>query len=328
MKSCLRLGALAALVLLLAIGGGCRRESTLSLRIGINDWPGYEFLYLAQAKGFFEDAGLSVRLVEFNSLGDAARAFERGQIDGLGCTGVDLLMARDRSDRHPMAVYTCDYSKGADAILARPEISGLTGLRGARVGVEIGSLGTYLLARAVQRAGLTLGDLRLVPSDQLSMEDAFQKGELDAVVTYPPVSVRLAKNTPSRTLFTSSEIPGEIVDVLALDQSILEQRPEAARALVKGFVRAQEFYRDQPTDAAVIMGSRERLSGDDFLAALTDGIAVIPLADQARYLGTNGSLPGTLQRLEETLRTAGQLQRAVRGPVRLATDNLLPLPGL
>ena len=52
---------------------GCSPEPKAELRVGINAWPGYEFLYLAQEKGFYRDEGVAVRIIEFNSLRCAPR---------------------------------------------------------------------------------------------------------------------------------------------------------------------------------------------------------------------------------------------------------------
>ena len=41
--------ALRVAAVALLLNFGCAREELASLRVGINAWPGYEFLYLAQA---------------------------------------------------------------------------------------------------------------------------------------------------------------------------------------------------------------------------------------------------------------------------------------
>jgi len=61
-------------------------EQAEPLRIGFNPWPGYEFIYLAKVKGFYEANDIDVKLVELNALGDVRRAFERGQIDIMAST--------------------------------------------------------------------------------------------------------------------------------------------------------------------------------------------------------------------------------------------------
>ncbi|MEY4582651.1 MAG: hypothetical protein RL701_7354 [Pseudomonadota bacterium] len=83
------------------------------LRIGINPWPGYELLFLAQEKSYFRDAEVDVRLVEFNSPIDERYAYERGQLDAWAATLVEVIQAGDQSEPAPQIIQVIDYSKGA-----------------------------------------------------------------------------------------------------------------------------------------------------------------------------------------------------------------------
>jgi NitT/TauT family transport system substrate-binding protein len=127
------------------------------LRIGINAWPGYEFLYLAQEKGFFRDAGIDVRLVEFNSLSDARRAYEREQIDGLGTAIIEVLQAREVPDRHLQIVSVVDYSDGADVVLAKPAITDQATLRGSPRGRGTWFVGGLCVGAGVGKTWAWLG---------------------------------------------------------------------------------------------------------------------------------------------------------------------------
>ncbi|MBI1854182.1 MAG: ABC transporter substrate-binding protein, partial [Planctomycetes bacterium] len=223
----------ALLILAVPILAGCGPEPAMPLRLGINSWPGYEVMYLAQEKGLFAAEGVNVRLVEYSSLGDTRRAFERGSVDGMLCTTVELLQARERSTRRPVAILMTDFSNGSDVILAREAVSSVADLRGKRVGVEVAALGPFLLSRALERAGLELADVSLVPMDQTDMPRAITEGRVDAVVAYPPASTETLRGGAIRTLFTSAEIPAEVVDVVVLDAAILERRALDAEAIVR-----------------------------------------------------------------------------------------------
>lgn len=285
------------------------RPQAMPLRIGLNAWPGYEFLYLAQERGFYRDAGVAVQLVEFNSLSDARRAYERGQIDGLGTTVIEVLQARQDHKRNLQIVDVVDYSDGADEVLARPERKDL---RGARVGVELGSLGIYVLVRALEQNGLSLTDITAVNMDQLSMQEAFQKGEIDAMVTYPPVSVAIKKDGKAHALFTTASIPGEVVDVIAIDEQIVLKRTDEVRRLLSAFHRAMEFTAKEPTIAIPIMADREGISPADFSAALQDGVKLVPRADQAIYLRPGGKLTSVIDASDRIMRAS----RQITGPDR------------
>jgi NitT/TauT family transport system substrate-binding protein len=298
------LGAVAAL----AFNIGCSPEKPAALRVGINPWPGYEFLYLAEEKGFYREEGLEVRLVEFNSLSDARRAYERGQINVLASTVIEVLQARDNSPRSPQIVQVVDYSNGADVILARPGLTNAAGLRGARIGVELASLGVYVLARGLEQSGLSLADVKMVSLDQLSMVDAFRKGELDAIVTYPPTSIKLLRDGKASTVFSSVEIPGEVIDVIAVEAEINTQRPGEVAKLLRAYHRAIAYTRQNPADAYRIMAEREGLTPEEFRKALTEGIRLLAESDQAEYLRPGGKLASVIDRSDGILRQSGQIK--------------------
>lgn len=58
---------------------GCSPHRAGTLRVGLNSWPGYEFLYLAQEKGYFREEEVDVRIVEFMSLSDARAPTNAGR---------------------------------------------------------------------------------------------------------------------------------------------------------------------------------------------------------------------------------------------------------
>lgn len=288
------------------------RKFSGPIRVGINPWPGYEFLYLAQEKGFFEKEGVDVRIVEFNSLADSRRAYERGQLDGLACTLIEHLQILDSSDRSPRICLVADYSNGADVIVANPSIENIHSLKGARIGLEIDSLGVFMLARALEKSGIALEDIEVVPLDQISIEEAFRKGTLDVAITYPPVSIRIEKESRAHVIFSSADIPDEIVDVLILEESLLRSRPEDAGAINRAFFAAQRWAYENSDEAFAIMGKREGISGEEFGNALKDGIQVVKEFEQSRFFLEDGPLEKALKNCETILRQTNQIGRPSR----------------
>ncbi|MFZ4573366.1 MAG: ABC transporter substrate-binding protein, partial [Phycisphaerales bacterium] len=188
------------------------------LRVAISPWPGYEFARLAVAKGFFEQEGVRVQLVQTSSLDDSRRAYERGQVDGMFGTIVELLVARRRAGLESEVALVVDCSDGADVILAKSEITRVVDLRGKRVAVEPASLNLVLLSHALGTEGLSLADVRLVQMPSLEMRRAFESGEVDAAVCYPPTSIEIGKLAGTTRVFSTSQVPGLIADVLLFEQ--------------------------------------------------------------------------------------------------------------
>ncbi|MEO8614177.1 MAG: ABC transporter substrate-binding protein [Luteolibacter sp.] len=298
---------------------GCDRPPQSELRLAINPWPGSEFLYLAQQKGFLAAEKLNVRLVEYPSLSDCRVAFEDGQVDAMTWSLIEVLQARENSRRLPQVAVATDYSNGADVIFARSGFATLSALKGHRVGLELGSLGDFLLGRALELQGMKVSDVELVACTPENVEEAFAHGEIDAAVTYPPTSVHLEAGGGMRRLFSSADIPGEVVDVVAVDASVLRRDPELPAGLNRALQRAQEYARAHPQEAYAIMGTREGISAAEFEQALK-GIQLVDVAGQKSFFGPKGSLLRSLADVDRTLRSTGQLH----APQVL--EDLMPAP--
>ena len=297
----------------------CGAEPVRPLRIGVNPWPGYESLSLAAVLDLYHAGPGSVEIVELYSLEDARRTFERGDLDGFCGTLVELAEARENSDRQPRVVIVPDSSEGADVVLGRvPDISAL---RGKRVAVEADSLPLYVLARALNRAGIEFDEVELVPMDALRMVRAMEDFEVDAVVAYPPTSLRIIAQPGVNTLFSTAEIPGEVIDVVMVDASVIEARPADVQNLVRGWERAMAYVASHPQQAFAIMADREGLTVEQFADAFQNGMRVLGPEHQAAYLGPNGSLPGILDGVIEVMRDVGELQGDF-SPSDLATAGL------
>lgn len=282
-----------------------------TLRIAINPWPGYEFATLAERLGYFEDEGLDVRLVQLSSLSDARRAYERGQVDGFFGTIVELVEARRAGGLSPVPVLVTDCSDGADVIMARDGIGSIEELRGKRIAIEPDTLTVFLLARALQLNGMGMDDIVPVPMAALRMHEAMRGGAIDAAVAYPPVSVVIANEGVGHGLFDSSDLPGEIVDVLAIDQEAVERCDSCADRFRRAFFRAQAYAREHPEVAYAVMSARLGITPGAFAAALNDGVRLVDEDGQSAYLGPHGSLTSVMNNARAVLARANQeLDRA------------------
>lgn len=275
------------------------------LRVGGNVWPGYEPLYVARALGHYDSS--QVALQDFLSAADVSRAYTAGLLDVAALTGDEALSIANRLPGHTI-ILVCDFSKGADAILARPPAASMTDLRGLRVGYEQGATGSYLLARALDEAGMGPEDITLVPLRLPEHVDAYASNRVDAVVTFEPQrSEILARG--GHTVFDSARIPGEIVDVLITRQDTIAKRGAALQALIDGWFRGLAYVRTRPEDAAALLAGRSAMSTAQFAASLR----LLDLPDRqanVRLLGRDGGLLASLDRLEALMIS----RRFLKGP--------------
>lgn len=294
---------------LFACACSCEPATRAPLRVAISPWPGYEYLYLAQERGFFEAEGVEVQIVELESLGDSRAAFENGSVDAFGSTLVELLVSHTQAARHPQAFFVADYSNGADMLLADSTIRTVAGLRGKRIGLEAASIDVIGVAAALASAGLTLQDVELVPMPQNEKDYAFEHGTIQAVQCFPPGSADLEARPGVHRLFDSSRTPGLIVDVIVADSLELAKHTARYAAFLRAVARAQDWAAAHPEDALSLMAAREGISPAEFTEGLA-GLHVVPMQEQPRHLGPAGGTLAALRLTQDALLATGTITRA------------------
>jgi NitT/TauT family transport system substrate-binding protein len=128
------------------------------------------------------------------------------------------------------------------------------------------------------------------------------------------------------TLFDSTQIPGEIVDLLAVRASVLEKQPKAIQKLLAGWFSAIDYLKREPQDAARRMGIRQQTSGQQFLQAL-QGLHIPSREENLTTLG--GATPGlavTGGRLMDLMLEAKLLRAGLKIEEVLAPGPLASLP--
>jgi NitT/TauT family transport system substrate-binding protein len=110
------------------------------------------------------------------------------------------------------------------------------------------------------------GDVNVVHLESNEQLGAFEKGKVDGAVTFDPFRSQFLK-AGAATVFDSTKIPGEIVDLIAVRADVLAKQPKAIESLLSGWFAAFDYMKADPKDAARRMGIRQQTDGEQFLAA-------------------------------------------------------------
>src|SRR4029077_19691853 len=180
-------------------------------------------------------------------------------------------------------VLVVDVSHGADVVVGRQGKRAMGDLKGKSVAVESGALGAFVLSRALALNGMQASDVNVVHLESNEQPSAFEKGQVDAAVTFDPYRAQFLRAGAS-TLFDSTQIPGEIVDVLAVRASVFDKQPNAIQALLGGWFGAIDYMKREPKDAARRMGIRQQTTGEQFLQA-QQGLRIPSREENLRMLG-------------------------------------------
>jgi NitT/TauT family transport system substrate-binding protein len=325
MKAALRSSKALCLLVCVALAlslPGCMREPEPVLRIGTNVWIGSEPLYLARELGHLNPK--AVQLVEYPSASEVLRAYRNEAIDGM-VISLDELFGLAVDGLQPRIILVVDVSDGADVVVGRPGMRRMSDLKGKRVAVESGALGAFVLSRALALNGMRAGDVEVVHLESNEQPSAFEKGQVDGAVTFDPYRSQLLR-AGATTLFDSTQIPGEIVDLIAVRATVLDKQPKAIEALLAGWFSAIDYLKREPADAARRMGVRQQTTGEQYLEALR-GLHIPSREENLRMLG--GAAPAlavTGRRLMLLMLEAKLLRGGVEIEGMLAPGPLASLP--
>jgi len=289
---------------------GCSQDTNV-LRVGSNTWPGYEPFYVARELGLLNTQ--TIRLVELPDATSVMDGMRQGLLEAAALTLDETLLLA--SEGMPLTiVMICDESSGADAVVAQPGVASLADLKQKRIGVETSAVGALMLEGLLHKARLDKADIEVIPMTILQHQQAFENNQVDALVTFEPVLGNLLKNGAVK-LFDSTDIPGQIIDVLVVRNNYLSSHEDAIQSLVGGFHLAWQQL--QGNDPAAHKAAALRLQVEPLTQAW-DGMEIPGITQNIEYLqGQPAALTVSAARLRNLLQSHGLLANS-------ATSRQLP----
>jgi NitT/TauT family transport system substrate-binding protein len=236
---------------------------TGTVSLGFSAWPGWFPWQVAQEQGLFTKNGLNVDLRYFDSYTDSINALSSGVIDANSQTLNDTIASMSGGAKLKIILVN-DNSTGNDKIIAREGINSVADLRGQKVAIEEGTVDHYLLQLALAEAGLTDKDVQLVPLLTDAAAAAFVAGQVDAVGAFAPFTTTALQRQGSRAIATSAEFPGAIPDHLVVSETLVQDRPEVAQALVNTWFDTLTWIKENRAAAVSIMAKRAGVSEADY----------------------------------------------------------------
>ena len=247
------------------------------VKIAMNVWPGYAYVFIAEEKGFFEKNGVDVELILTEEYSEAQDLYVSGKADGIFEVYADDIL--HNSERiATKVVYVIDYSESGDVIVGKAEFGSLAGLKGKKIGTEgINTFSHLFILTALKDAGVEEWDILLdiVPAHDILA--ALESGQIDAGHTWEPTkSAALEKGYV--ILGTAGDTPGIISDVLAFDSQIIKQRPEDIQAIIRSLSEAKDFLDNNRQEALEIMANAEGMSIEEMDEG-TNGVHILSLQE-------------------------------------------------
>lgn len=241
-------------------------EPRTSFNIGWSIYAGWMPWPYAQQTGIVkkwaDKYGLEINFVQVNDYIESVNQYTAGKLDGVTVANMDALTIPAAGGKDTSAIILGDYSNGNDAVLLKGG-SNVAAIKGREVYLVELSVSHYLLARALETNGMKLTDVKTVNTSDADIASAFASPQITAAVAWNP-QVTTMKGVPGTTaVFSSADIPGEILDLLVVDTATLKANPDLGKALAGIWYETMAIMARDDAEGAAARAAMAKLAGTD-----------------------------------------------------------------
>jgi NitT/TauT family transport system substrate-binding protein len=214
-------------------------------------------------KKWADKYGISVEIVQINDYVESINQYTAGAFDGVSATNMDTLSIPSGGGVDTTALIVGDFSNGNDAIISKGE-GDLASLKGMKLNLVELSVSEYLLVRALESVGLKEADLGgLVNTSDADMIAAYATPDVQAVVTWNPLVSTIMAEPRANKLFDSSQIPGEIIDLMVVNTETLKDNPAFGKAMAGAWFEAMGLMSGGTPEGDAMLTEMATASGTD-----------------------------------------------------------------
>ncbi|MCW5716468.1 MAG: putative urea ABC transporter substrate-binding protein [Bauldia sp.] len=206
--------------------------------------------------------GIDVDIVQINDYVESINQYTAGTFDGCSMTNMDGLSIPAGGGVDTTALIIGDFSNGNDGIVLKGATE-LSAILGQNVNLVELSVSHYLLARALDSIGATERDLTVVNTSDADMIAAFQASAVTSVVTWNPLLSEILNTPDAHEVFNSSQIPGEIIDIMMVNTDVLADNPDFGKALVGAWYEAMAIMSSDTPEGIAARTAMGVASGTD-----------------------------------------------------------------
>lgn len=227
-------------------------------------WMPWEY---AQTQGIVDKwakkYGIQIKVTQLNDYVESINQYTAGKFDGCTMTNMDALTIPAAGGVDSTALIAGSYSNGNDGIVLKGKGKALKDLKGLNVNLVELSVSHYLLARGLEKAGLRERDVKVVNTSDADIVGAFATPTVKAAVAWNPQLASIAATPGTSAVFDSSQVPGEIIDLMVVNSATLKDNPALGKALTGAWFEVMALMKagDVPALTQMAKASGTDLAG-------------------------------------------------------------------
>ena len=259
------------------------------MALGTSPYEVSGLIYIAEEKGYFNDAGLNVTIHRYDAGLYAITDLNQGKLDV--ATAADYAVAGRVLAGDPIVVAGSIGTDDFHYLMIRKESGIAEGqdLRGRTIGVSKRTSGEFFLGRFLELHGLRHTDVVLIDLAPARMKEALAGGAVDAVVIWPPTVYDIEDALGDSLLIWPIQGGQKMYWLLIVPE---EGDPAAIERLLRALQHAEEFAQRHPEEARRIVNQRLATPAGEQVRAWErtrmslslDQSLLIALEDEARWM--------------------------------------------
>ncbi|QOV35868.1 aliphatic sulfonate ABC transporter substrate-binding protein [Streptomyces ferrugineus] len=301
---------LATTALLTSCGGGSAGGADGdTVRFGyIGDFNGASLIAIADAKGLWEKHGLKAESKVFTNGPLQIQALGTEDLD-FGYIGPGAMWLPASGQAKVIALNTLGNS---DRVIAQPGISSMRQLKGRTVAVPEGTSGDMILSLALEKAGMTKEDVKVVPMDPSTIVSAVSSRKVDAAGFWYPAAATIKKQVPDLVeLARNSDFEDEVSFPTAFvaGNKLVADQPDKVEKVLAVLREAIDFRSAHTDEAIELTAAKLKIPADQVKAdAANNQLLDVGELDS---LTKDGTVEKWLKGMNDYFVDAGKLKQPV-----------------
>lgn len=216
-------------------------------------------------KKWADKYGIEIEVVQINDYIESINQYTAGAFDACVMTNMDALTIPAAGGVDSTALIVGDFSNGNDGIVLKKGTA-LKDIKGQKVNLVELSVSHYLLARALETVNLRERDVKVVNTSDADIVAAFNSPTVTAVVTWNPQLNTILAQPGAKKVFDSSQVPGEIIDLLVVNSKKLAADPKLGKALTGAWYETMAIMSRNDEAGKAARAAMGKASGGDLAA--------------------------------------------------------------
>jgi len=285
------------------------------IKIGTQQIPNGETI--VKLNNLFDELGVRVTLVEFDSGRDVIAALASSSID-IGMLGTTPATTAISAGVPIQVIWIHDIIGKAESLVVKRN-SGINGVRdlvGKKIATPFGSTAHYSLLNALRLEGVAARDVTVLDLQPADIYAAWQRGDIDGAYVWHPTLSRLQAEG-GRVIITSEDLAGRGIitaDIGVVRTDFGQRYPELVANYIRLQGRAVGIYKNDFPEAVRLIARAYDISEEESRQQITELIWLTPEEHLSqRYLGTSsqkGDIATTLKSTSEFLVEQGLIERS------------------